>query len=73
MSRVKKELSIRDASKLLPMSEDLLKKWLRDSYLMKCKPCPYGDALLSDDNQWQYYIYPNRLDAFLNAKDLTSA
>jgi len=52
------------------MSEATLKKWLKDAYQMKAKPCPFGDAVLSVKGEWQYYIHPERLHAYMNAKDL---
>ncbi len=69
MPPLKRAMSVSEAIKLLPgMSQATLTKWLRDAYLMKARPCPFGDAVLSD--RWCYYIYPDRLHAYINAVDL---
>jgi len=67
----KREMTTREAAKIIPgMSEATLQKWLRDAYLMKARPCPFGDAVLSERGEWQYYVWPERLSAYKNAKDL---
>jgi len=72
MPASKREMTVSEAVKLLPgMSAETLKKWLRDSYLMKARPCPFGDGVLSAKGEWQYYIYPARINAYRNARDLT--
>ena len=72
MPATKREMTIKDAVKHLPgMSIATLSKWGRDAYMMKAKPVPFMDAVLSEGGEWQYYIYPKRLQAYLEARDLT--
>ena len=70
MPSVKRDLLTKDAAKLLPYSKATLEKWLRDAYMMKARPCPFGDAVYLDSGEWQYYIYPNRLALYLSGSDL---
>ena len=39
-------------------------------HLMKARPCPYGDAVLTEKGEWQYYPLPERIKAYRNAEDL---
>ena len=71
MPATKREMLTTDAARLTPgMSSATLQKWLRDAYLMKARPCPFGDAVLTDKGEWQYYIWPARLEAYRAANDM---
>jgi len=71
MAAVKRDMTTLEAVKLLPgMSNETLKKWLRDAYLLKAQICPFGHAVITEKGIWQYYIYPERLNAYRTAKDL---
>lgn len=71
MPASRREMLTKDAAKLLPgISRGVLEKWLRDAYLMKARPCPFAEAVLTEKGVWQYYIFVNRLNAYLEAKDL---
>ena len=65
----KREMMTKDAAKLLPMSQSTLEKWMRDAYMMKAKPVPFAEAVLTERGEWQYYVFPKRLKAYLDAKD----
>ena len=65
------KFTTKDAVKMLPMSEGLLQRWLREAYYMKCMPCPFGFAIFSEQGQWIYCIFEERLEAYLSARDLT--
>jgi len=68
----RREMQTRDAAKLLPgMSQATLEKWMRDAYMMEAKPVPFAEAVLTERGEWQYYVFPKRLKAYLEAKDLT--
>jgi hypothetical protein len=70
MPPLKREITTREAVKLTPgMSEATLQRWLRDAFLMKARPCPFGDAVYTG-NQWTYFIWPERLEAYRTAQDL---
>lgn len=67
----RREMTVVEAAKFMPgMSASTLMAWLRNSYLMKARPCPFGDAVLTDKGEWQYYIWPERLNAYRHAHDL---
>ena len=72
MPASRREMLTKDAAKLLPgMSRATLEKWMRDAYMMKAKPVPFAEAVLTERGDWQYYVFPKRLKAYLEAKDLT--
>jgi len=70
MTVKKREMLTRDAVKLLPMSEPTLQKWLRDAYMQRARPCPFGEAVLTEKGEWQYLIFPVRLNLYLTGSDL---
>jgi len=74
MPATKREITINEAIKYLPgMSTETLKKWLKDAYIMKARPCPFGDAVITEKGEWQYYIYKKRLEAYTTAQDIVNA
>ena len=71
MAASKRDMTTLEASRLLPgMSQATLQKWLRDAYLMRARPCPFGDAVITERGEWQYYIWPDRFAAYRSATDL---
>ena len=71
MPPAKRDMTITEAVKFLPgMSAATLKKWLRDAYMMKARPCPFADAVITEKGEWQFYIWPDRLHAYRHAHDL---
>ena len=71
MPAVQREMTTDEAVKHLPgISVTTLRKWLREAYLMKAQVCPFGHAVLTDKGQWNYYLYPERLHAYITAQDL---
>ena len=70
MPPAKREMLVGDAAKRTGISRGMLEKWMRDAFLMKARPCPFGDAVFSEKGEWQYYIYPLRLKLYLAGSDL---
>lgn len=71
MAARKRDMTIREAVGHLPgMSKDTLMKWLRDAYMQKCRPCPFGEAIVTEKGVWQYYIFPERLRIYLSGEDM---
>jgi hypothetical protein len=71
MPAARREITVGEAVKLLPgISNANLQKWLRDAYLLKAQPCPFGNAVWSEGGKWCYYVYPQRLNAYINASDM---
>ena len=69
MPASRREMLTKDAAKLLPMSQATLEKWMRDAYMLKAKPVPFGEAVLSESGRWNYYIFPKRLKIYLESSD----
>lgn len=60
-------MTIKNAAKMLGMSEQTLRLWLQNG------TCPFGTAIPGRGQNYRYYINETRLNVWITGQDIKSA